>query len=175
VVTHNKQHMNSVWILSFLFLFLNNGSTATSIYPNLNGEELKLCSHDGMAFTGYMQNGHCVDQNDDSGSHDICINLSSISSSGQNFCTVMAQSNWCDGTDMPCHEDQSKSCAIKNWCVCQWAFASYITKAGGCTAIQDIQCGTNKMQAMKLYKEYNRYCEALDSINVRCMNPKNVE
>jgi hypothetical protein len=81
----------------------------------------------------------------------------------------------CCGTDMPCHQDQSKSCAIENWCVCQWAFASYITKAGGCTAIQDIQCGTNKMQAMKLYKEYNRYCEALDSINVWCMNPKNVE
>ena len=175
MVTHNKQNMNSVWILSFLFLFLNSGSTATSIYPNLNVEELKPCSHDGMALTSYTRNGYCVDQNDDSGSHHICINLSSIASSGQIFCAVTGQSNWCAGTDMPCHEDQSKFCAIENWCVCQWAFASYIAKAGGCAAIQDIRCDAIKMQAMRSHKEDNRYREALDCLNVRCMNPESVE
>ncbi len=53
-VTHNKQNMNSVWILSILFLFLNGESTTTSINRNLNGKELKPCSHDGMALTGYI-------------------------------------------------------------------------------------------------------------------------
>mmetsp|Transcript_24713 Transcript_24713/g.44396 ORF Transcript_24713/g.44396 Transcript_24713/m.44396 type:complete len:164 (+) Transcript_24713:31-522(+) len=156
-----------VWIQALLFLIRNGRSTAT--YQNVNSETLQQCSQDGTALTGYTRTGYCVDKNDDAGSHHICINLGSISSSGQNFCEVTGQSDWCSSTDMSCHEDQSESCAIENWCVCQWAFASYIEKAGGCDAIQDIQCDAINMQAMEAYKnDDTNYGEALACLSERC-------
>ncbi len=71
---------------------------------------------------------------------------------------------------MPCHEDPNKStCAIENWCVCQWAFASYIEKAGGCDAIQEIQCDAINMKALEAYKSnYDKYGEALSCLYERC-------
>ena len=71
---------------------------------------------------------------------------------------------------MPCHEDSSESsCAIENWCVCQWAFASYIGKAGGCDAIQDIQCDAINMQALVAYKSNpDKYGQALSCLSERC-------
>lgn len=156
-----------VWIQALLFLLRNSRSAAA--YQNVYGEELQPCSSDGMALTGYTRNGYCVDQNDDAGSHHICINLSSIASSGQNFCEVTGQSDWCSGS-MPCHDDQQQSCAIGNWCVCQWAFATYIQRAGGCDSIQDIECDAINMQALTAYKsDYSRYGEALACIYERCL------
>ena len=161
--------MMIVWLQALLFLIRNERSTAS--YENVNGEGLQQCSQDGSALTGYTRNGYCVDQNDDAGSHHICINLGSIASNEQNFCEVTGQSDWCSSTDMACHEDSSQqSCAIENWCVCQWAFASYIEKAGGCDAIQDIQCDAINMQAMEAYKtDYSRYGEALSCLYKRCL------
>ena len=156
------------WLQALLFLIRNGQSSAS--YENLFGEPLQPCSHDGAALTGYTRNGYCVDQNDDAGSHHICISLGSIASSGQNFCEVTGQSDWCSSTDMPCHEDQTQSCAIENWCVCQWAFASYIEKAGGCDAIQDIECSAINMKAMEAYEsDYSRYGEALECLMERCL------
>ena len=139
-------------------------------YQNIEGSTLQSCSYDGTALTGYTRNGYCVDQDDDAGSHHICINLSSIASNGQNFCSVTGQSDWCSSTDMPCHENPDEStCAIENWCVCQWAFASYIEKAGGCDAIQDIQCDAINMKALEAYKSnYDKYGEALSCLYERC-------
>ena len=98
---------------------MRNGSSSAE-YLNINGGELQPCSSDGSALTGYTRTGYCVDQNDDAGSHHICISLGSIASNGQNFCEVTGQSDWCSGTDMACHHDSSQeTCAIENWCVCQ--------------------------------------------------------
>lgn len=57
-------------------------------YENVNGGALAKCSGPGMALTGFTRSGSCVDQNDDAGSHHICIDLSSTS--GGNFCTVVS-------------------------------------------------------------------------------------
>ena len=41
---------------------------------------------------------------------------------------------------MECHKNKNdKSCTPANWCVCQWAFRTYLEEAGGCDQIQDIQ------------------------------------
>ncbi|KAL7537639.1 hypothetical protein ACHAXR_012010 [Thalassiosira sp. AJA248-18] len=160
--------MMIVWLQALLFLIRNGETTAE--YQNVKGESLQPCSQDGSALTGYTRSGYCVDQNDDAGSHHICINLDSIASSGQNFCEVTGQSDWCSSTNMPCHEDQNQSCAIENWCVCQWAFASYIEKAGGCDAIQDIKCDSINTKAMEAYQsDYSQYGEALACLYERCL------
>merc|ERR1712146_809163 len=46
-------------------------------YSNVNGGPLERCSGAGMALTGFTRNGHCVDENDDEGSHHICIDMAS--------------------------------------------------------------------------------------------------
>ena len=53
---------------------------------------------------------------------------------------------------MACDGDAGSSCPVEKWCVCQWAFASYIEKAGGCDAIQDIKCGATNMEALSAYR-----------------------
>jgi uncharacterized protein (DUF2237 family) len=140
-------------------------------YKNVFGNTLQSCSSDGMALTGYTRSGYCVDRNDDAGSHHICIDLSSTSFDGNNFCQVTGQSNWCDSS-MPCHDDQSASCSVQNWCVCQWAFASYIDNAGGCDQIQEIVCDAINEQAILAYrKQVNnnpKYYEALACLVNRC-------
>mmetsp|Transcript_26061 Transcript_26061/g.55007 ORF Transcript_26061/g.55007 Transcript_26061/m.55007 type:complete len:166 (-) Transcript_26061:84-581(-) len=155
-----------LWLQALLFLVRNERSVA---YENVNGQALQPCSQEGSALTGFTRNGFCVDQYDDVGSHHICINLDSIASTGMNFCEVTGQSDWCSSTDMPCHEDQNESCSIGNWCVCQWAFASYIEKAGGCDAIQDIQCDAINMQALEAYqRDTGNYGQALACLYERC-------
>ena len=37
--------------------------------------------------------------------------------------------DWCE-EKMACHEDPTKECEIKNWCVCQWAWEMYVQKQG---------------------------------------------
>jgi len=130
-----------------------------------------------MALTGYTRTGYCVDQNDDNGSHHICIDLSSLSSdnddgNNQNFCDVTGQNDWCS-SEMPCNEDQDEYCQVQNWCVCQWAFASYLQSAGGCDQIQDIVCDSINIIAVRAYAAYvekgsEKYSDALDCITSRC-------
>lgn len=165
----------------------NNGG-----YLNVYGNALQSCSSDGTALTGYTRTGYCVDRNDDSGSHHICIDMSSTSDgSGNNFCLVTGQDDWCSSTDMPCHggsggsgEDgsssssSSSSCPIVQWCVCQWAFASYIETAGGCQSIQSLYCDAINVQAVWAYQAQaaaagsssssNKYQDALECIASRC-------
>merc|ERR1711966_140230 len=105
--------------LPALLLFVRCGGTVAE-HLNVYDEPIQTCSQDGTALTGWTRSGSCVDHDDDSGSHHICIDLSSTASAG-NFCTVTGQSDWCSSTDMPCHEDpNSGECAIEHWCVCQW-------------------------------------------------------
>ena len=101
---------------------------------NVYGDELALCSKPGMAMTGFTRDGHCTDLDDDAGSHHICIQMWP---SKVNFCNQTGQPDWCE-EEMPCHEDASKTCPIKNWCVCQWAFEAYVQKVG-CDAVVDLQ------------------------------------
>jgi uncharacterized protein (DUF2237 family) len=138
-------------------------------YTNVYGNELQSCSSEGMALTGYTRTGYCVDQNDDTGSHHICIDMSSAT--GGDFCTVTGQSDWCS-SEMACHEDSSSNCAVQDWCVCQWAFSAYIEKAGGCDQIQDVVCEAINMESIIAYQKVawrsSAYQDALDCIVDKC-------
>ena len=73
--------------------FLLASATA---FTNVNGGDLERCSGRGMALTGFTRNGHCVDQNDDAGSHHVCIDMSSTT--GGNFCSVTGLTERTRGT-----------------------------------------------------------------------------
>ena len=144
-------------------------------HKNVNGGALGLCSENGMAMTGFTRSGKCEELQDDdgelitesltqdthlqriqvflSGSHHICIDLSTTS--GGNFCEVTGQvqggDNWCND-EGECFDNKDKKCPRKHWCVCQWAFAGYLKKAGGCDKIQDVVCTATNMAAMKAYE-----------------------
>merc|ERR1719163_2260680 len=137
-------------------------------YTNVNGSALSKCSGANMALTGFTRTGECVDQNDDAGSHHICIDMAS--NTGGNFCTVTGQPNWC-GSKMGCDGSAGK-CPVKNWCVCQWAFASYLERAGGCDKIQKVVCEATNMVALKAYREQaagsQRIANALQCLQQKC-------
>lgn len=104
----------TVW---FLWAASSIGFAASSAFTNVHGEPLTNCSSAGMALTGFTREGRCIDNQDDGGSHHVCIDLSSTT--GGQFCQVTKQPDWCS-TSMSCHEDTSKKCPIQNWCVCEW-------------------------------------------------------
>ena len=128
-----------------------------------------------MALTGYTRSGECVEEQDDVGSHHICIDLSSTT--GGNFCNVTGQPDWCSSS-MECDSSRptSQLCPVKNWCVCQWAFASYIEGAGGCDYIQTIKCNAVNIEALKAYQAAagtindmnSKYTKALQCLESRC-------
>ena len=150
----------------FLTMLHHSFRAAAENYLNVYGEALQPCSSQGMALTGYTRTGYCVDQNDDAGSHHICIDLSSAN--GGNFCDVTGQDDWCD-SEMPCDGDADSYCQVQQWCVCQWAFASYLANAGGCDEIQDIVCESINIQAVWAYQTgSDKYSEALECLVDRC-------
>mmetsp|Transcript_24469 Transcript_24469/g.48740 ORF Transcript_24469/g.48740 Transcript_24469/m.48740 type:complete len:174 (+) Transcript_24469:114-635(+) len=162
---------NTFQILS-VCIFFAVGSDLAAAYSNVYGEDLQPCSQQGMSLTGFTRNGHCVDQQDDIGSHHICIDLGSAS--GGNFCQVTGQPNWCAG-DGPCDGGDGSAvagtCPIRNWCVCQWAFASYLERAGGCDAVQEIVCEAINKEAVTAYRKISgerKYGDALRCIEKRC-------
>lgn len=92
------------------------------------------------------------------------------SNTGGNFCEVTGQPNWC-GSSMAC-DNQSGTCPVEHWCVCEWAFARYIERAGGCDKIQSIVCEATNMVAYKHYKEKAaaapHIASALQCLESRC-------
>ena len=131
---------------------------------NVYGDELALCSKPGMAMTGFTRDGHCTDLDDDAGSHHICIQMWP---SKVNFCNQTGQPDWCE-EEMPCHEDASKTCPIKNWCVCQWAFEAYVQKVG-CDAVVDLQCEAVNKVALDAYEEDKEaHKDALECLRKKC-------
>jgi hypothetical protein len=68
---------------------------------------------------------------------------------------------------MPCH-DTSGLCPVQSWCVCQWAFDSYLKNAGGCEHIQDIKCEAVNEQALIAYRKSGKYKDALECIERKC-------
>eukprot|EP00929_Paragymnodinium_shiwhaense_P029726 TRINITY_DN16983_c0_g1_i1.p2 TRINITY_DN16983_c0_g1~~TRINITY_DN16983_c0_g1_i1.p2 ORF type:complete len:181 (-),score=32.97 TRINITY_DN16983_c0_g1_i1:250-792(-) len=128
-------------------LLASSGVVKPKPAVNVLGGPLQTCSKPGTALTGFTRDGHCQDLgDDDSGSHHICIEMK------PDFCKVTGQPNWC-ATTMPCMDEKAGLCRIGNWCVCQWAFASYIQKAGGCDAIVDVVCEATNMAALHAYEQ----------------------
>eukprot|EP00930_Biecheleria_cincta_P050459 TRINITY_DN35629_c0_g1_i1.p1 TRINITY_DN35629_c0_g1~~TRINITY_DN35629_c0_g1_i1.p1 ORF type:complete len:181 (-),score=26.43 TRINITY_DN35629_c0_g1_i1:224-766(-) len=130
---------------------------------NVLGTALKTCSSDGEALTGFTRDGFCREAgDDDAGSHHVCIKMKS------DFCTVTGQDNWC-AENMECM-GKSGECPIVHWCVCQWAFAAYITKAGGCDSIVDLKCEAVNMAAFKAYEKSSdqEHKTALACIKKKC-------
>jgi len=120
-------------------------AAADTTAENVMGTSLDSCSTAGMAMTGFTRNGHCIDAgDDDQGSHHICIQMR------PDFCTVTGQPNWC-GVEMTCMGDSTNKCHIKHWCLCQWAFARYLSKAGGCEKAVDLVCSATNMAAVRAY------------------------
>lgn len=149
-------------------IILAIGSLATvSAFTNVKGGALQKCSGTGMALTGFTRDGHCTDQNDDVGSHHICIDMAS--NVGGNFCQVTGQPNWCSSM-MQC-DDSNGMCPVKNWCVCQWAFASYIQRAGGCDKIQKVVCDATNMVALKAYREEAQHDTGIANA-LKCLEKK---
>jgi uncharacterized protein (DUF2237 family) len=164
----NPSMREIIFIRRTLLLFTLLILSTSNAYQNVYGNELQPCSTEGMALTGYTRNGYCIDQNDDEGSHHVCIDLASTS--GGNFCSVTGQSDWCSDS-MSCVEDTSRYCPVQNWCVCQWAFASYIENAGGCDQIQDIACESINQQTIVAYQKQlssTKYRNALKCLVNRC-------
>jgi len=158
-------------------------ATIASAYLNVNGGPLERCSGPGMALTGFTRNGQCVDQQDDAGSHHICLDLQSDHTGS--FCEVTGQSNWCESS-MPCDTGNSAAdgwskgspgvCAVQHWCVCQWAFASYLQGAGGCDQIKTIVCEATNVEAYLAYRKPEsagdpHIAEALRCLEQRCSLP----
>mmetsp|Transcript_35614 Transcript_35614/g.64347 ORF Transcript_35614/g.64347 Transcript_35614/m.64347 type:complete len:168 (-) Transcript_35614:371-874(-) len=125
---------------SLLQLSTVNSSGPTSVM----GGPLDTCSKPGKALTGFTRDGHCQDEDDDAGTHHICIQMK------PDFCTVTGQPDWC--SEKAGCMGQSGECPIGNWCVCQWAFARYIEMAGGCDSIVDLVCDATNMAAFTAYK-----------------------
>uniref|UniRef100_A0A7S2EKG7 Uncharacterized protein n=1 Tax=Trieres chinensis TaxID=1514140 RepID=A0A7S2EKG7_TRICV len=143
-------------------------SVTDAIYQNVYGRDLEPCSSDGMALTGYTRSSYCTNVQDDVGSHHVCVDVGTTS--GGNFCAVTGQPDWCSSS-MPCHPSGAAGeCPVRDWCVCQWAFASYIEKAGGCGMIQDIKCESINVEAVKAYErsEEAKHKAALECIRERC-------
>ena len=73
---------------------------------------------------------------------------------------------------MPCQGNEENKCPIKNWCVCQWAFAKYLQKAGGCDKVQEIVCDATHMAAIVAYREKEasdaQIAAALECLEKRC-------
>ena len=141
----------------------NENDTQSMRKLNVYGGSLKKCSGPGMALTGFTREGTCTDRVDDAGSHHVCIEMDSLD--GGNFCTVTGQSPWCD-EHMQC-DGAPGICPVKHWCVCEWAFAGYIAKAGGCDKIKSINCEATNRWAYDHYKEQGA-SEALVCLEKRC-------
>ena len=148
---------------SRLDVHTDNDNDTHSGKLNVYGAPLKKCSGPGMALTGFTREGTCTDRVDDAGSHHICIEMDSVD--GGNFCEVTGQPNWCDDY-MQC-DGKRGLCPVQHWCVCEWAFASYITRAGGCEKIQSIDCEATNRWAYLHYQQKGA-SEALACLESRC-------
>merc|ERR1719486_169503 len=155
--------------LAIALLLVASPAHAAAGPLSVSGQSLDTCSKPGMAMTGFTRDGHCQDLgDDDAGSHHICIQMK------DDFCIQTGQPNWC-AEEMPCM-GQDGDCPIGNWCVCQWAFASYIQMAGGCDSIVELQCEATNLVAVRAYEKAvqagedpeSSLKEALECIKEKC-------
>merc|ERR1719273_1965133 len=123
---------------------------------NIYDEPLKSCSYDGIAITGYTRTGFCNLHATDSGSHNVCLDISAVKKTPdnemRNFCEITGQRDWCSESDR-CHEG-GLGCPRKNWCICEWAFASLI-QAKGCDSFDAsaLQCESTSRATITAYQQ----------------------
>ena len=91
------------------------------------------------------------------------------STTGGNFCSVTGQPNWC-GSSMAC-DGSAGVCPVQHWCVCQWAFASYLEGAGGCDKIQKVVCEATNMVALTHYRQQASSSPRINSA-LKCLEQK---
>ena len=121
-------------------------------YPelNLHGEALEPCNTKDMAMTGYTRDGFCSHHKKDEGSHHICVtNIRTTNTNKNNFCKITGQENWCD-TNGKCHD--GRDCRREKWCVCEWAFADFLTN-NNCKDFDIDTRATNKL-VLEHYKKH---------------------
>ena len=150
------------------------GSTSadsTEGKTNVFGEQLQLCSGAGMALTGFMRDGACTEEDDDVGSHHICIDIAAGIADGVNFCTQTGQSDWCED-QMPCHEDMNQSCDVEKWCVCQWAFEEYIGELESCADSVPLFCDATNMEAVIAYTDDVAGGNSASQVALDCLHEK---
>ena len=112
---------------------------------NVLGSPLLPCSKQGYAMTGFARDGTCRTMQGDRGRHHVCVDLSLMPS----FCGDTGQGEWCkEGS--PCHDNSYKTCEKREWCACEWAVASFISK-NGCDAV-DLKCDSTNMRSLRHYK-----------------------
>ena len=136
-------------ILLLLVLVAVLTGSVESADLNVYGDALLDCSSSGTALTGFTRNGKCIDEKADTGTHNVCIDMTSTHHG--NFCTVTGQPNWCE-QDHPCHDDPHANCPIAHWCVCEWAFQGYLNKAGGCDQIGNVVCESTNQKVIMDYQ-----------------------
>ena len=104
----------------------------------------------------FTRNGHCVDQDDDAGSHHVSA---CVLYDWRQF-LLRHRPDKC-GSQMQC-DGSAGACPVEHWCVCQWAFASsYLERAGGCDRIQKVVCEATNMVALKHCREQAAHSCAL--------------
>ena len=89
---------------------------------------------------------------------------------------MTGQPDWCS-SKMRCATSVAaprydSQCPVEHWCVCQWAFASYLQRAGGCDKIQNIVCEATNMVALVHYRQRaaadSSIAAALQCLEKRC-------
>eukprot|EP00746_Dinoflagellata_sp_MGD_P000872 gnl/MRDRNA2_/MRDRNA2_101620_c0_seq1.p1 gnl/MRDRNA2_/MRDRNA2_101620_c0~~gnl/MRDRNA2_/MRDRNA2_101620_c0_seq1.p1 ORF type:complete len:418 (+),score=106.10 gnl/MRDRNA2_/MRDRNA2_101620_c0_seq1:143-1396(+) len=126
---------------------------------NVLGGPLKQCSHTGEAKTGWMQTGQCIDATHDKGAKHVCMKVN------DDFCEKTGQAEWCN-EKLACHGQDGK-CPIVNWCVDQWGFSKYLAQAGGCDAIESLDCEATNQAAVDAFKEST---DPADAAALQCLS-----
>lgn len=131
---------------------------------NVYNTALETCSSPGMAITGFSRDGTCSHHTGDAGSHHICVNNIDGKESDKSFCEITKQPDWCRQKDA-CHEDPTSKCDRKKWCVCEWAFDSFVEEQG-CNAFS-IDCNATNKLALQHYETAGN-TNALECIKRQC-------
>merc|ERR1719493_352973 len=77
-----------------------------------------------------------------------------------NFCSLTGQPNWCD-------ELQDGKPRV-HWCICQWAFNSFLNADGTSCDDFDVNCDATNNQARIAYGNNPDYAKALECLNQKC-------
>ena len=130
---------------------------------NVYGDPLKPCSDSSMATTGYTRDGKCSLHLKDRGSHHICVKDIAGRKSGQNFCTITGQPDWCSET-----QDGKPR---KNWCVCEWAYERFLQADEKNCDLLEIDCDATNHLAIDHYVKTGK-TEALKCLEKKCFGRK---
>lgn len=132
---------------------------------NLLGGRLQPCSHPHGARTGFFRDGTCRHGAEDVGSHHVCLKRVD-----EAFCQGTGQSNWCT-SELTCHDSNAGRCPIREWCVCEWAFARFV-REHGCDAIGEVDCSATNALVVQHYTALESPAIEETSEALRCLRSK---